>query len=45
MGDLKQKVSNKARVESFIYNAYVIEEISDFCANYFDETFDTKSRD
>ena len=45
MGDLKQKVGNKARVESSICNAYLMEEISDFCANYFDENISTKSRD
>ena len=45
MGDLKGKVGNKARVESSICNAYLMEEISDFCANYFDESFSTKTRD
>ena len=34
MGVLKQKVGNKARVESSICNAYLMEEISYFCANY-----------
>jgi len=38
MGDLKEKVGNKARVESSICNAHLMEEISDFYANYFDES-------
>jgi len=45
MDDLKQKVGNEARVESSICNAYLLQEISGFCGNYFDESFDTKSRD
>ena len=45
MGELKQKVGNKAHVESSICNAYLMEEISNFCDNYFDENVHTKSRD
>ena len=45
MRDLKEKVINKALVESSICNAYLTEEISYFCANYFDESFSTKIRD
>jgi len=45
MGDLKQKVGNKAHVKSSICNAYLMQEISYFCTNYFDESIDTKSRD
>jgi len=45
MGVLKRKVGNKARVESSICNAYLMEEIADFCVNYFDESVDTKTRD
>ena len=45
MGDPKQKVGNKARVESSLCNAYLMEKNLNFCPNYFNETFDTKSRD
>ena len=44
MGDIKGKMGNKACAEISICNAYM-EEILDFCANYFDETFSTKTRD
>nr|GEX56083.1 hypothetical protein [Tanacetum cinerariifolium] len=33
---LKKKVKNKARVESSICEAYIMEEISNFCSHYFD---------
>jgi len=45
MGVLKRKVKNKARVESSICNAYLMEEIANFCVNYFDESVDIKTRD
>ena len=35
MYHLKKKVKNKARVESSISEAYMMEEISNFCSNYF----------
>lgn len=42
---MKKKVGNKARVESSICNAYLTEEISNFCAVYFEQNVDTKTRD
>ena len=42
---LKKKVGNKARFKSLIYNAYLTEEISDFCVVYFEENVDIKTRD
>ena len=42
---LKKKVSNKARVESSICDAYLKEEISNFCAVYFEQNLDTNTRD
>lgn len=33
---LKKKVSNKARIEGSICEAYIIEEVSNFCSLYFD---------
>jgi len=42
---LKGKVGNKARVESSICNAYLMEEITNFITNYFDDKVDTKARD
>jgi len=38
-------VGNKARVEASICYAYLIEEITTFIANYFDDKVDTKARD
>lgn len=42
---MKRKVGNKARVEGSICNAYLTEEIANFCSNYFQPEVDTKSRD
>jgi len=42
---LKGKVGNKACVESSICNAYLMEEITNFVANYFDDKVDTKASD
>ena len=36
MGNLKKKVSNKAFVEGSIMEAYLIEETSQFCSEYFE---------
>ncbi|XP_019108058.3 uncharacterized protein LOC104906988 [Beta vulgaris subsp. vulgaris] len=45
LNHLKRKVGNKAHVEGSICNAYVTEEIANFCSNYFQPGVDTKSRD
>lgn len=45
LNHLKRKVGNKARVEGSICNAYLAEEISNFCSQYFQSEVDTKSRD
>ena len=45
LNHLKRKVGNKARVEGSICNAYLTEEIANFCSNYFQPEVDTKSRD
>jgi len=45
LNHLKHKISNKARVEGSICNAYLTEEIANLCSNYFDESVDTKARD
>lgn len=42
---LKKKVGNKARVEGSICNAYLMEEISNFCSLYFENDVDTKASD
>ena len=42
---LKWKVGNKACVEASICYAYLMEEITTFIANYFDDKVDTKARD
>lgn len=42
---MKRKVGNKARVEGSICNAYLMEEISNFCSHYFQPEVDTKARD
>lgn len=39
---LKRKVQNKARIEGFIYEAYIVEEISNFASKYFDPTIQTR---
>ena len=38
-------MGNKARVEGSICNAYLTEEIANFCSNYFQPEVDTKTRD
>ena len=45
MNHLKRKIGNKARVEGSICNAYLSEEIANFCSNYFQASVDTKTRD
>ncbi|XP_021775699.1 uncharacterized protein LOC110739547 [Chenopodium quinoa] len=45
LNHLKRKIGNKARVEGSICNAYLTEEITNFCSNYFQSTVDTKTRD
>ncbi|XP_056698165.1 uncharacterized protein [Spinacia oleracea] len=45
LNHLKRKVGNKARVEGSICNAYLMEEISNFCSHYFQPEVDTKARD
>ncbi|GKA45294.1 hypothetical protein Tco_0738090 [Tanacetum coccineum] len=42
LGKLKRKVTNKAKVESSIANAYLIEETSMFCLHYFEPHVRTK---
>ena len=41
---MKQKIGNKARVEGSICNAYLLEEISNFCSLYFEDHVDTKAK-
>ncbi|XP_021762951.1 uncharacterized protein LOC110727678 [Chenopodium quinoa] len=45
LNHLKRKIGNKARVKGSICNAYLTEEISNFCPNYFQPSVDTKTRD
>ena len=42
MHDLKKKVGNKAKVEGSISEAYIIEEISNFCSHYFEPYIQTR---
>ena len=42
MHDLKMKVCNKAKVEGSIAEAYILEEISTFCAMYFKTDIPTR---
>lgn len=42
MHNLKNKVGNKARVEGSISEAYIIEEISNFCSHYFEPHIQTR---
>jgi len=42
---LKGKVGNKARVEPSICYAYLMEEMMNSSANYFDDSVDFKARD
>lgn len=44
LNHLKQKIGNKARVEGSICNAYLLQEISNFCSIYFEDHIDTKSK-
>ena len=41
---LKRNVTNKARVEGSICNAYLVEEASTFCSHYFEPHVVTKER-
>ena len=40
---MKKKIGNKARVEGSICNAYLNEEIANFCSLYFEQHVDTKA--
>lgn len=42
MHSLKKKARNKARVEGSIVEAYIVEEISNFCSEYFKSSVRTK---
>ena len=42
MHDLKMKVRNKAKVEGSIAEAYIMEEISNFCSMYFEADIQTR---
>ncbi|XP_074300461.1 uncharacterized protein LOC141631730 [Silene latifolia] len=44
LNHLKNKIGNKARVEGSICNAYLLEEISNFCSLYFEEHIETKAK-
>lgn len=44
LNHIKQKIGNKARVEGSICNAYLLEEISNFCSLYFEQHIETKAR-
>ena len=37
-------MKNKAKVEGSIYNAYLVEEASSFCAHYFEPYVNTRHR-
>ena len=41
---MKKNVKNKARVEGFLCNAYLVEEASTFCSHYFEPHVITRSR-
>ena len=41
---MKKNVSNKARVEGSICNAYLVEEASNFCSHYFESHVHTRQR-
>jgi hypothetical protein len=45
LNHIKQKIGNKARVEGSICNAYLLEEISNFCSLYFENHIETKAKD
>ena len=42
MHELKMKVRNKAKVEGSIAEAYIMEEISNFCSMYFEPEIQTR---
>ena len=42
---MKRKIGNKARVEGSICNAYLTEEIANFCSYYLKQDVDSKTRD
>ncbi|XP_074288178.1 uncharacterized protein LOC141613344 [Silene latifolia] len=44
LNHLKRKIGNKAYVEGSICNAYLLEEISNFCSFYFEDHIDTKAK-
>jgi hypothetical protein len=44
LNHLKQKIGNKAFVEGSICNAYLLEEISNFCSMYYDDHIETKAK-
>lgn len=44
LNHIKQKIGNKARVEGSICNAYLLEEISNFCSLYFENHIETKAK-
>ncbi|XP_074300289.1 uncharacterized protein LOC141631530 [Silene latifolia] len=44
LNHLKRKIGNKARVEGSICNAYLLEEISNFCSLYYEKHIDTKAK-
>ena len=43
LNHLKRKIGNKAHVEASICNAYLLEEIANFCSTYFEDHIDTKT--
>ena len=43
LNHLKKKIGNKARVEGSIYNAYLNEEVANFCSLYFEQHVETKA--
>jgi len=44
LNHLKKKIGNKARVEGSICNAYLTEEIANFCSLYFEKHIETKAK-
>jgi len=42
---VKGKVGNKARVEPSICYAYLMEEVTNFITNYFDDSVDVRAQD
>lgn len=41
---MKLKIGNKARVEGSICNAYLLQEISNFCSTYFEDHIETRTK-